>query len=308
MGGGTDNPNHSQTACSFRFPGHSPTDYFGHPAEALATSIADPTPGAIQRVLQLLPSEVPVRGGANASSHSFTVGAFSKNGKVGVRSFTRSFPNVTQLLTRFVHAHASGRTFGAVACFTNLAAEFHCDVNNDSSFNNWVCPLSRFQQGGIWVERDGGHVCKFARGKERAGVILDVSQGPVELPSHCRHCVLPWEGTRCVLVAFVPAALENLPSADKDFLCAMGFHHPQAGVVPAAAHQAGMLPAVAFSEPVPTSPVPEVDLRSSPSLGCPAASPNPSPSGPRMVKPWNFSVAQQVCLQPSCGEVSRSLG
>ena len=102
------------------------------------------------------------------------------NGKVGVRSFTRSFPAVTQLLTRFVHAKAPGRIFGAMACFTNLAAEFHCDVNNESRFNNWIFPLSRFQQGGIWVERDQGPVSKFARGKERAGVVLDVSQGPVE--------------------------------------------------------------------------------------------------------------------------------
>ena len=110
------------------------------------------------------------------------------------------------------------------------------------------------------MEQAGGHVCKFARGKNRAEVILDVSKGPVELPSHCLHCVLPWEGTRCVLVAFVPAALENLTSPDKDFLSVMGFHHPKAGVVPAAAHQAGRLPAVAFSAPAPTAPVPVVVL------------------------------------------------
>ena len=289
-GGGTGNLNHSQTACSFHFPGHSPTDYFGHPAETLAASVTDPTPEAIRRVLQLLPSEVPARGDASDRSHSFTVGAFSKNGKVGVRSFTRSFPHVTQLLTRFVHERAPGRAFGAVACFTNLEADFHCDVNNDSCFDNWVCPLSRFQHGGIWVEQAGGPVCKFARGKNRAGVILDVSKGPVELPSHCLHCVLPWEGTRCVLVAFVPAALVNLPSADKGFMRDMGFHHPKAGVVPEAAHQGGRLPATAASVPVPTAPVPPADLRASDPLGYPTALPHPNPSGPRMIKPFALEL------------------
>ena len=143
-------------------------------------------------------------------SHSFTVGAFSKVGRVGVRANTRSFPAVTQMLTRFVRSRDPDRVFGAIACFTNLEADFHSDVNNDARFHNWIVPLSRFKQGGIWVEQEGGPVTKFARGRNRHGAILDVCAGPVELPSHCLHCVLPWTGTRCVLVAFVPASLEPL--------------------------------------------------------------------------------------------------
>lgn len=103
-GASFDHINHSQIASSFHFPGHSPTDYFSHPAESLAASIAKPTPEDIQTVLRLLPTETPARGVAGDSTHSFTVGAFSKGGRVGVRANTRSFPAVTQMLTRFVRS------------------------------------------------------------------------------------------------------------------------------------------------------------------------------------------------------------
>eukprot|EP00439_Symbiodinium_sp_Y106_P003021 s8012_g1.t1 len=109
-------------------------------------------------------------------------------------------------------------------------ADFHSDVNNDARFHNWIVPLSRFAQGGIWEEQEGGPVTKFARGRHRPGAVLDVGAGPVELPSHCLHCVLPWTGTRCVLVAFVPASLERLKPTDKTFMSTMGFYMPHAGV------------------------------------------------------------------------------
>ena len=279
-GASFDHFNHSQIASSFHFPGHSPTDYFSHPAESLAASIAKPTPEDIQTVLRLLPTETPARGVAGDSTHSFTVGAFSKGGRVGVRANTRSFPAVTQMLTRFVRSRDPNRVFGAIACFTNLEADFHSDVNNDARFHNWIVPLSRFAQGGIWVEQEGGPVTKFARGRHRPGAVLDVGAGPVELPSHCLHCVLPWTGTRCVLVAFVPASLDRLKPTDKTFMSTMGFYMPHAGVVPQ--------PCV--STPDAKTGTDGLGPGPSSSVGVPASLPDPRAPPSSSVKPFALEL------------------
>ena len=100
--------------CSLHGVGHSPTDCDAaqHPAERLAATISNPDSNDILRLLKLLPSEKPARGVARPNSHSFSTGAFSKDGRVGVRNFLKEFPITSRLLTAFVRRHARGIALG----------------------------------------------------------------------------------------------------------------------------------------------------------------------------------------------------
>ena len=162
----------SQSSC---FPfnetrvGHSPTDYYdpAQLAEAFACTVDEPCEQDIQKLISVSPTEVPARGVMQNGAHSFTAGAFSKDGSTGLRRNCMNFPRVTEALTQFVRSRAPTLKFGAVAVFTNLEADFHQDINNCPSSVNWVHPLSSFQDGGIWVESPEGDTVLWARGKQR---------------------------------------------------------------------------------------------------------------------------------------------
>ena len=218
--------------CSLHGVGHSPTDCDAaqHPAERLAATISNPDNNDILRLLKLLPSEKPARGVEQPNSHSFSTGAFSKDGRVGVRNFLKEFPVTSRLLTAFVRRHAPGHCFGAVALFTNLEADFHKDVNNDASCHNWICPLSHWEAGGeVWVEDEQGSSWQNARGVWRRGRLLPVRQHPVLLASHDLHKVLPWKGNRVVLVAFMPRGLSGLEPEHQRLMSSAGFVLPGIG-------------------------------------------------------------------------------
>ena len=117
-------------------------------------------------------------------------------------------------------------------------------------------------------------------GGNRQGAVLNVCDGPVELPSHCLHCVLPWTGTRCVLVAFVPASLESLKPTDKNFMSTMGFQLPHAGVV--------AQPCI--SRPAASSCNDGLAPGPSSSFGVPASPPDPTAPVSRLVKPFALEL------------------
>ena len=183
----------------FQFPceglaeGHSPTDYDPRMAEKLAASMSEAAPSRDQvlELVRLLPSERALRGGEAATSRSFTSGAWSKDGAVGLRHNSSLFPQSTVILTALIRAAFPSATFCSVAVFTDLKAEPHIDSNNDERFMNRLLPLSAFQGGSVWVESDQGGVERSYRGRKRMGVLLDVAAGPVSLDSSALHATEP---------------------------------------------------------------------------------------------------------------------
>ena len=154
----------SQSSC---FPanvarvGHSPTDYSetSQLAEAFACTIDEPCESDILELISLLPTEVPARGTMHEGAHSFTTGAFSKDGATGLRRNCVEFPRTTAALTRFVRKRAPALEFGAVAVFTNLEADFHMDTNNCPASRNWVHPLSNFKEEESGSRTQGVTLC-----------------------------------------------------------------------------------------------------------------------------------------------------
>ena len=181
----------------------------------------------------MLPHEPPARGVGVGQSGSFTTGAYSFAGEVGLRRNALSFPKTSTastLLARHVAAISPSFSFTSMAIFQDLQTPCHRDQNNYPGSFNLVAPLSQFQHGHIWYESPEGDHCLSIDGTQVPGFLLPVAERPVWLPaSSARHCTLDWVGDRVVLVAFsIKEALE-LPHAVAWHLNQLGFRCPSSG-------------------------------------------------------------------------------
>ena len=103
--------------------------------------------------------------------------------------------------------------------------------NNLAASVNAVFPLSCFQKGGIWCESPNGTVAQIFSGKTLLGHVLDVSSGVVLFNAReQRHCAMPWDGDRTVLVAFCTRGSDCLDAAHSSALSHLGFRIPTPGV------------------------------------------------------------------------------
>jgi len=103
-----------------------------------------------------------------------------------------------------------------------VRTQVHQDVNNDDA-DNLILPVSNFSQGQVWVEApDGDHHIQVA-GKSVAGILHDVSKGPVRFYAKGRlHCTLPWRGERLVLILYSGGAASHLKGSHYEWLVSLG--------------------------------------------------------------------------------------
>ncbi|CAE7525817.1 unnamed protein product [Symbiodinium sp. CCMP2592] len=190
----------------------------GHPAEQFAARFANSVMTAEQayQLFELLPAETPARAASMLpQSKSFTTGAFAYSSGPGLRRRTRVFPLATKALADFVRATCGTHSFSSIAIFRDLTAPLHLDALNQPSQPNLLIPLTAFSGGGVWYESPSGTSHRLLDGVVTPGCVLDVASGPVFLPAaEARHQTLPWEGTRCVLVAFTSLDAHTLCPAD----------------------------------------------------------------------------------------------
>ena len=205
-----------------------------HPAEAqaLLSMSVEPTREAVVSVFDLLPDEGSGRGPSHSSSHSFVTGAWVHGNMTGVRKNVTLYPNAVKLFASFMCAHAPASfKFSSIAIFRNIHADFHFDRNNLAASVNAVFPLSCFQRGGIWYEAPNGTVARVFSGKTLLGHVLDVSSGVVLFNAReQRHCTMPWDGDRTILVAFCTRGSDCLDAAHSSALSQLGFRLPTPGV------------------------------------------------------------------------------
>ncbi|CAE7239379.1 unnamed protein product, partial [Symbiodinium sp. CCMP2456] len=182
---------------------------------------------SLRRLFSLLPLEPPARGVGIGKSGSFTTGAYSFGGEVGLRRNLSSFPITSSLLARHVKAISPSFSFTSVALFRNLKTPCHRDANNFPDSYNLVAPAAHFENGAIWCEDDGGDHLLHCDGVPCRGRLLDVARGPVLLPAaSSRHCTLDWTGDRLVLVAFSIREALELPVEFQDRLRQLHFTLP----------------------------------------------------------------------------------
>ncbi|CAE7252934.1 SLC24A2 [Symbiodinium sp. CCMP2592] len=174
---------------------------------------------ALARMLPMSPSP------RDEAAKSFSTGACVHGGAVNIRKTCGLHPFATLALTAFVRAKAPECTFSTVTVLFEDSAPPHRDLQNHSCENH-VFPLSTFSGGKLWVE---GH------GDER--LVLDgkeVIGGPLEWVGDCvkfradklTHFVLPWKGSRVVLVAFCVRFFTELDGDKLATLTSLGFRLP----------------------------------------------------------------------------------
>ena len=228
--------------------------------EAFAFSILEtrtPTKEDVLMLAQMLPLSLSPR---DERAKSFSSGASVHGGAVNIRKTCGAFPFSSLAVTSYVRATAPECAFSTFSLLFEDAAKPHKDLQNHSC-ENYVFPLSNFSGGELWVEGHGSEQ-RNLEGK-------DVTGGPLHWRDknfvHFRadkhiHFVLPWEGSRVVLVAFCIRFFSELGPEKLATLVSLGFRLPPlpevqgpSAVLPAA--EAAIPVVMSRPAPAPTEPL-----------------------------------------------------
>ena len=167
----------------------------------------------------------PRRPGLEGDRAYAILGLYSHGGMIGVTSFARKNPELTQYLNGFVERHFPGGNWTTLYLARNTIASIHKDSRNFKRLPAWIVALGSFQGGGLWVgsaDGKGSILKRLPDGSVKSGHVLDIHERPQLFDSHMWH--EPWVGTdRWVLVAYVPGRLEALGSEQRQALVELGF-------------------------------------------------------------------------------------
>ena len=204
-----------------------------HPAEALSQVLLQtgqvPLPEDIVAVFHLLPHTRahPGTGDANPGKAFFAGANWEQAGFV-VRQNTFSFPASCELICRFIQSINQAHCFGAFVLLHDVQSACHRDLRNAHS-PNLVFALSKFSGGGVWQESTEGNEWRFFHNTWMRGEILPLQPGPAYVHARTHyHATEPWQGTRCVLIAYLPESMESLHVQGTRHLLSLGFRLPSA--------------------------------------------------------------------------------
>ncbi|CAE7331417.1 unnamed protein product, partial [Symbiodinium sp. CCMP2456] len=182
--------------------------------------------GDLRRLSELLPSEVPARGGVVEGTRSFSSGMFVHGGVVGLRRNCRDFPLTNTAVARFVAETYPAQEFTSFAFMTNVKTALHRDSHNHQGSRNLVVKLSSFSKGEVWVSDGGGDVFEEIAGQKVPGRNLSFRDGAVSLDPRRWHLTQDWIGERTVLVLHSVRDFLKAPRRDLATLVDFGFHLP----------------------------------------------------------------------------------
>ena len=149
-------------------------------------------------------------------------GVFRHGGSVGWMRGFAEYPELAQVLSQMILNVNPEANFTAIWVARNSERGLHKDFNNDEKAVNYVLPVRLPTKGGeLWVELSRGDKVKGEilersdeRGKRFFGQVHPLTMGTCNVFSpRQRHEVLPWEGTRTVLIAYTPQGLGKLTNS-----------------------------------------------------------------------------------------------
>ena len=129
---------------------------------------------------------------------SFTSGAYSLGGLVGVRGNSRKYPWTSLLLTTIVRSVCPTAHFSSTVLIRNIKADMHVDKNNDASSFNTAVPCSTFSGGEIWIQDGYGEEPFDNRAGAPLGTRLPIVKPCVHFNAHMPHGTCAWQGDRIV--------------------------------------------------------------------------------------------------------------
>ena len=164
--------------------------------------------------------------------HKF--GVFRHGGSVGWLRGMAEYPELARVLAKILVANPEA-TFTSMIVARNMDRGMHRDFNNDENAVNYVYPIRVPKRGGdLWVELSKGDSVDGEvaerhdeKGQARYGQVYKFKTGVTTVFNPRKtHEVLPWEGTRTVLIGYTPQCLGKLDQAAVTELEANGFPVP----------------------------------------------------------------------------------
>ena len=131
-----------------------------HPAELYAEALGDGegiSVNQVETLVALLPHDLQVPTRPETKGHvgkMWSTGACVRNGKIGLRRSTRTFPKSTRMLVKFVKDLKPGFHFNGIEISFHVKVKGHCD--RERVGRELVVPLSEFEGGGIRNENNTG--------------------------------------------------------------------------------------------------------------------------------------------------------
>ncbi|CAE7622475.1 unnamed protein product [Symbiodinium sp. CCMP2592] len=146
-------------------------------------------------------------------------GIFRHGGSVGWLNGSEEFPDLARVLARIVHEAEPEATFTSIWVTRDSMKGYHKDINNDADTVNYALPLQVPDKGGqLWLELGQGDTLRGevgeradAKGRVHYGQILPLVKG--QCTAFCPrrgHEVLPWVGTRSMILAYTPQCMGKL--------------------------------------------------------------------------------------------------
>ena len=217
---------HSKPAC----PSLQPPAEESHAAEKCAYRMCQQSQpfgdDEFRTFLDMLPVKHQKRGRGDIDDHSnqFLCGAYAHGPMIGCKNLTCEMPWCAAVLCRHVRERAPGFPFSAVGFLLNVKAKAHRDLHNEPGTKNLVMATHACSGGGLWLEDAGGSVVVDVGQGRRVGTshTLDVGR-PFTFEPRKWHATQQWRGDRGIVVAYTPAGVTRLGSADRAFLQGIGF-------------------------------------------------------------------------------------
>ncbi|CAE7491894.1 RIPK2 [Symbiodinium natans] len=158
-------------------------------------------------------------------------GAYVHGGVMGLKKNVKMFKYSTKMMAYWVRTRHPAHRFTSLVLFRNLRTQPHRDSHNDLSSETVVFPISKFQNGEVWVEgepeKEDEVSCMEKIGdKLIKGKLLPVANRPVTFNPRSWHSTQPWTGDRVVLSAYSIRGSDCLTSEDSDTLRELGFALP----------------------------------------------------------------------------------
>ena len=161
-------------------------------------------------------------------------GVYRHGGAVGWLNGLVEYKEVAQVLVRLMLDAMPEAAFTSVMVSHNSQKGMHKDFNNDYKTSNYVLPLCMPDEGGhLWVELSSGDTVvgdiemRSTGTQEVYGQWREIEyMNVIQFPPNRYHEVMPWKGTRTVLIAYTPDCLGKLTSDDLTGLHENGFPIP----------------------------------------------------------------------------------
>ena len=162
-------------------------------------------------------------------------GIWRHGGAVGWTVAFNEFPDVARVLAGLILEVNPEATFTAITVTHNMDRGQHRDSNNDEKACNYLLPLRIPKSGGeLWVELSPGDELRGVvldrrddKGTKKFGQVLQFAKDVItEFSPRKLHEVLPWEGTRSMIIAYTPQAMGKITQEMVTKLEAHGYAVP----------------------------------------------------------------------------------